>query len=244
MRAVSELSTNPGLHPGRLAVRFRDDNPRSTGQGPGRRRGLAQPFRHLPGSDGTGTERRAPAPRSKYALTTYASAKGTTRRLSPGNTNARLWSGPDGQDDGGDSAVRAMRNPVSTRRARGPGQLPAEWEQWPSTVQASIVRRHQSGQWYLLFKGRCYLQRLRRPHRCQLGRPDRPGIPASSALRPGPRRRVLRRCRILPGLRRSLLPPPLERIRERLRLLPPRPRPRQEPGPTLVGPVARVTTSV
>lgn len=44
------------------------------------------------------------------------------------------------------------------------------------------------------------------------GRPDRPGIPASPALRPGPRRRVLRRCRILPGLRRFLLLPSLARI--------------------------------
>ena len=34
-----------------------------------------------------------------------------------------------------------------------PGQVPAEWEQWPGTVQASIVRQRQPGQWYLLFKG-------------------------------------------------------------------------------------------
>jgi len=34
-----------------------------------------------------------------------------------------------------------------------PGQFPAEWEQWPSTVQASILRRREPGQWYLLFKG-------------------------------------------------------------------------------------------
>ena len=34
-----------------------------------------------------------------------------------------------------------------------PGQLPAEWEQWPSTVRASIVRKREPGQWYLLFKG-------------------------------------------------------------------------------------------
>ena len=34
-----------------------------------------------------------------------------------------------------------------------PGQLPAEWEQWPSTVQGSILRQRQPGQWYLLVKG-------------------------------------------------------------------------------------------
>jgi hypothetical protein len=34
-----------------------------------------------------------------------------------------------------------------------PGQLPAEWEQWSSTVQASILRQSDPGQWYLLFKG-------------------------------------------------------------------------------------------
>ena len=34
-----------------------------------------------------------------------------------------------------------------------PGQVPAEWEQWPSTVQGSIVRQREPGQWYLLFKG-------------------------------------------------------------------------------------------
>ena len=34
-----------------------------------------------------------------------------------------------------------------------PGQFPAEWEQWPSTVRDSIVRRREPGRWYLLFKG-------------------------------------------------------------------------------------------
>jgi len=35
----------------------------------------------------------------------------------------------------------------------GPGQLPAQWEQWPGTVQSAIVRQRQPGQWYLLFTG-------------------------------------------------------------------------------------------
>ena len=34
-----------------------------------------------------------------------------------------------------------------------PGHLPAEWKQWPRTVQASIQRQRQPGQRYLLFKG-------------------------------------------------------------------------------------------
>jgi hypothetical protein len=34
-----------------------------------------------------------------------------------------------------------------------PGHVPAEWQQWPATVQASMVRQRQPGQWYLLFKG-------------------------------------------------------------------------------------------
>jgi len=34
-----------------------------------------------------------------------------------------------------------------------PGQLPAEWGQWPSTVQRSVLRQREPAQWYLLFKG-------------------------------------------------------------------------------------------
>jgi hypothetical protein len=34
-----------------------------------------------------------------------------------------------------------------------PGCLPAEWEQWPRTVQDSTGRQRQPGQWYLLFQG-------------------------------------------------------------------------------------------
>ena len=34
-----------------------------------------------------------------------------------------------------------------------PGHLPAQWEQWPSTVQASILRQREPGQWYLLVRG-------------------------------------------------------------------------------------------
>jgi hypothetical protein len=34
-----------------------------------------------------------------------------------------------------------------------PGQLPAQWDQWPSTVQASIMHDRQPGQWHLLVTG-------------------------------------------------------------------------------------------
>jgi hypothetical protein len=34
-----------------------------------------------------------------------------------------------------------------------PGQLPAEWDQWPSAVQDSISRQREPGQWFLLFQG-------------------------------------------------------------------------------------------
>jgi hypothetical protein len=43
-------------------------------------------------------------------------------------------------------------NPAARVELAAPGQLPAEWEQWPSTVQGSIVRQRQPGQWYLLFR--------------------------------------------------------------------------------------------
>jgi hypothetical protein len=118
-----------------------------------------------------------------------------------------------------------------------PGQFPAEWERWPSTVQDSMLRQRQPGQWYLLFKGHCHVQRLRRPYRCLPRRADRPGVPASAVLRPGPHGRVLRRRRILPGLRRSLLLPALARVRHGMRLLPPRAW--QEPGPALVAVTGR-----
>lgn len=44
-------------------------------------------------------------------------------------------------------------DPAARIELVAPGQMPAEWDQWPGTVQASIVRQRQPGQWYLLFKG-------------------------------------------------------------------------------------------
>ena len=115
-----------------------------------------------------------------------------------------------------------------------PGRLPAEWQQWPRAVQDSIERQRQPGQWYLLFKGVASCNGYGDPIDASRAERIHPSVPASPLSRPGPHGRVLRRCRILPGLRRCLLLPPLARDRERLRLLPPRPR--QEPGPAPVGP--------
>ena len=44
-------------------------------------------------------------------------------------------------------------NPAARIELVAPGQLPAEWKQWPRTVQDIISRQRQPGQWYLLFKG-------------------------------------------------------------------------------------------
>jgi hypothetical protein len=46
----------------------------------------------------------------------------------------------------------ACGNPSARVELVAPGQLPAGWEQWPSTVQGGIVRQHEPGQWYLLFQ--------------------------------------------------------------------------------------------
>jgi hypothetical protein len=61
--------------------------------------------------------------------------------------------GQDGHGNGGHSAVRGLRNPPQPASSSRPGHLPAQWKQWPSTVQGIIVRQRQPGQWYLLFSG-------------------------------------------------------------------------------------------
>ena len=47
----------------------------------------------------------------------------------------------------------ACGTPATRIELVAPGQLPAEWEQWPSTVQGSIRRRRESGQSHVLFTG-------------------------------------------------------------------------------------------
>ena len=70
-----------------------------------------------------------------------------------------------------------------------PGHFPAEWEQWPSTVRASIVRQREPGQWYLLFKGvAAYTARATPSTLAGPGRsPRRSGLPCASLryTRPG-----------------------------------------------------------
>ncbi len=47
----------------------------------------------------------------------------------------------------------ACGTPATRIELVAPGQLPAGREQWPSTVQGSIRRQRESGQWHLLFTG-------------------------------------------------------------------------------------------
>jgi hypothetical protein len=54
----------------------------------------------------------------------------------------------------------ACGTPAARVELVAPGQMPAEWEQWPRAVQDSIGRQRQPAQWYLLFKGRYLQQRL------------------------------------------------------------------------------------
>jgi hypothetical protein len=44
-------------------------------------------------------------------------------------------------------------SPAARVELVAPGRLPAGWDQWPSTVQHSILRQREPGQWYLLYKG-------------------------------------------------------------------------------------------
>lgn len=47
----------------------------------------------------------------------------------------------------------ACGTPAARIELVAPGRVPAEWEQWPSTVRAGIVRQREPGQWWLLSKG-------------------------------------------------------------------------------------------
>src|SRR5689334_14248394 len=107
----------------------------------------------------------------------------------------------------------------------------ADFYRRASTVQVSILRQREPGQWYLLVKGvatyNCYGDPI---DACRAGRiawAFRPPL-----LRPGPRGGVLRRCRDSATTATHLLLPALARVRVRIRLLPSRPR--QGPGPALV----------
>ena len=47
----------------------------------------------------------------------------------------------------------ACGTPAARIELVAPGQLPAQWDQWPSTAQASVTRDRQPGQWHLLVTG-------------------------------------------------------------------------------------------
>gem|GEM_PF-4295528 len=113
-------------------------------------------------------------------------------------------------------------NPSTRTELVAPGQLPAEWDQWPSQRQDLFRQYREPGTMATHPQRRRDRKRVpRRPDRRRSGRPNHPGVPASPVLRPGPHRRVLRRRRILRGLRRALLLPALARVRVRVRPLPP-----------------------
>ena len=115
-----------------------------------------------------------------------------------------------------------------------PGQLPAEWEQWPGTVQASIVRQRQPGQWYLLFKGVAayngYGDPIDASRAGRIAQAFRPPLCFAQVHTAG----FYDDAGFCQDCDAPYCYQPLARVRERLRLLPPRPR--QEPGPALVGP--------
>ena len=82
------------------------------------------------------------------------------REIRGGPAGPRLGTGARGPGPGPDGRSIVVTPPCAacgTPSARielvAPGQFPAQWEQWPSTVQASIVRQREPGQWYLLFQG-------------------------------------------------------------------------------------------
>jgi hypothetical protein len=47
----------------------------------------------------------------------------------------------------------ACGTPSARIELLAPGQLPAEWDQWPSAMQASVTRDRPPGQWHLLVTG-------------------------------------------------------------------------------------------
>jgi hypothetical protein len=112
-----------------------------------------------------------------------------------------------------------------------PGQLPAEWEQWPSTVQGNILRRREPGQWYLLVQSITTHDGYGDPIDARrAGRsPGRSGLPCASPRSAQPGSTTMQESA---RTATPLLLPTLAPVRHRIRLLPPRAQ--QEPGPALV----------
>ena len=112
-----------------------------------------------------------------------------------------------------------------------PGQLPPEWEQWPSTVQGNILRRREPGQWYLLVKGIATYNGYRDPidasRAGRIAQAFRPPLRFAQVHTAGFYDEQDSARTVTP-----LLPPALAPVRHRIRSLPPRAR--QEPGPALI----------
>ena len=171
--------------------------------------------------------------RVEYALDQVASAAARILRHSPGNRNTRPRSRPAWPRRWWSLRRARHAEPPSARiELVAPGQLPAGWDQWPGTVQASILRQTRARTVVPPGQRHRHVQRATAAPSTPTapGRsPGRSGLPCASPRSTG---RVLRRCRILPRLRRPLLLPALAPLRHRIRLLPPRAR--QGPGPALV----------
>ena len=142
-------------------------------------------------------------------------ARGTarTRRPWPGNANARPRSRPRWPSRSWSLRRARLRNPRQPASSSSPpGTCPPSGSSGPALCRPAFFG-NASQDSSICWSKASLLQRLRRPHRRHPGRADRPGVPASAVLRPGPHGRVLRRRRILPGLRRPVLLPALARVR-------------------------------
>ncbi len=64
----------------------------------------------------------------------------------------------------------------------GPGQLPAQWEQWPRTARDSFLRHRGPGQGYLIFDGVAAGNGYGESRPGRGGRADRLGVAATAAL--------------------------------------------------------------
>jgi len=151
--------------------------------------------------------------RSAGARTSRASCPARRRGSAPGSgPGTRL--GPSSCPQMAEAMVvtpacAACGAPATRIELVGPGQLPAQWEHWPATVRDSFLRCRRARPVVPDPRRRGRRQRLRGSRRGP-GRPGgSPGVPAVAALCPGGHGRVLRRCRLLPGLRRAVLLPAL-----------------------------------
>ena len=151
--------------------------------------------------------------RSKYAWTGTPDQGRGPARPGLGTGTRGPGPGPDGQADGGNAAVRGMRHPVCPHRAGGAGRTPRRMGALARHRARQLPAAPRAGTMAPPLKGVATENGYGDPIDASQRRADRQGVPASPVLRPGPQRRALRRCRILPGLRRPVLLPALARVR-------------------------------